>query len=262
VGICSIRLSGALDSWQRSPQQPRLPPSVGLGGWAWGWRGRLPPLLYAALLLLLFTLLAGSDGEEQGRGSNDASSLCVSRGLFSTEMLRRGVWWSSSLQSGGIPWGRQAVLLLKMTPSFNNNPLVGLASSPASFSSWSFCFLSAVAARELDADPFLLYSQMILRLSPRACGRLGVSPLRQEGRCYLLTCGQLHVPRLQRRECFLLRGGFFSEPVLSACLLLPVAGAVSLMAGRFSSTAAAKDLPLFAPSYSSGAETLSSRAPL
>jgi hypothetical protein len=65
--------------------------------------------------------MAGRGGKEQGRGS-DASGLCVLWGLFSTQMLWRGVWWSSSLESGGLPWGRQAVLLLKMATPFNNNP--------------------------------------------------------------------------------------------------------------------------------------------
>jgi hypothetical protein len=51
-------------------------------------------------------------------------------------------------------------------------------------------------------------------------------------------------------------------PVLFARLLLPVAGAVILTAGHFSSTMAAKDLPLFAPSYSWEAGTPSPRAPL
>jgi hypothetical protein len=37
------------------------------------------------------------------------------------------------LQSGELPWGRQAVLLLKMATSFNNNSSVGSASSSASF---------------------------------------------------------------------------------------------------------------------------------
>jgi hypothetical protein len=35
-------------------------------------------------------------------------------------MLRRGAWWSSSQQTVGLPWGRQAVLPLEMAPPFNN----------------------------------------------------------------------------------------------------------------------------------------------
>jgi hypothetical protein len=177
-------------------------------------------------------------------------------------MLRCGVWWLSSLQLGGLPWRRQSVSLLKKAPSFNNFwwtllPLLICIKLEFLLPLWL-----AVEAREWDADPFLLSSPRLRRWNLRVCGRPGVSSRRQEGWCYLLTCGRLHVPLLLRRECFLLWGGFFFVSVFSARLLLPVAGAVSLTAGRSSSTVAVKGSPLFALSYSLGVEIISSRAPL
>jgi hypothetical protein len=48
---------------------------------------------------------------------------------------------------------------------------------------------------------------------------------------------------LLRRTRLIRLGGFFFVPFFYACLLLPVAGVVSLMVGRFSSTALVKFLP-------------------
>jgi hypothetical protein len=45
----------------------------------------------------------------------------------------------------------------------------------------------AVVARDWEANQLQLASLRFRRLSPRACGRPGVSPRQQEGRCYLLT---------------------------------------------------------------------------
>lgn len=59
-------------------------------------------------------------------------------------------------------------------------------------------------------------------------------------------CCELHGGVLQRRvsaPAGIIRPclGFFSEPIFSACLLPPVAGAASLMAGGFASMALVKD---------------------
>jgi hypothetical protein len=48
---------------------------------------------------------------------------------------------------------------------------------------------------------------------------------------------------LLRHTRLLQLGGFFFVPFFYACLLLPVAGAMSLMVGHFSSTALVKFLP-------------------
>jgi hypothetical protein len=113
-------VGGALDPPRRHLQQAFRSPLAVLGGQAWGWRAWLPPLPCTALLLLLFPLLVGHGGEELGGGTWDASGFVVFRGFPSTQALRRCAWWSSSLQSGELPWGRQAALHLKMTSPFNN----------------------------------------------------------------------------------------------------------------------------------------------
>jgi hypothetical protein len=111
---------GALDPQRRPLQQPFRPLSADLGGRAWGGKAWLPPLPCTAMVLLLLPLLAGRGGKELREASSDASGFCVFQGFPSTQVLRRGAWWSSSQQTVGLPWGRQTVLPLEMAPPFNN----------------------------------------------------------------------------------------------------------------------------------------------
>jgi hypothetical protein len=75
-------VDGALDARRRPLHQAFRPPLAGLGGRAWGWRARLPPLPCVALVLLLFPLMADCGSEELGEGSSGAS------GFPSTQVLR------------------------------------------------------------------------------------------------------------------------------------------------------------------------------
>jgi hypothetical protein len=61
--------------------------------------------------------------------------------------------------------------------------------------------------------------------------------------------------------CFFLLGAAFLAPVFFVCLLLPVAGASSLTAGRFALTVAVKTPLSIAPSSSLGVWKISARAP-
>jgi hypothetical protein len=78
-GGCFDLDSGDPDPW--GLQQACLSPSLGRGGRAGAWTGRLPPLLSDGRLWFLLFLLAGRGGEEQEREGNFSSGLCFSRGF-------------------------------------------------------------------------------------------------------------------------------------------------------------------------------------
>jgi hypothetical protein len=85
-GGCFDLDSGDPNPWWRPLQQACLPPSLGRGGRAGAWLGRLPPLLSARLWFLLF-LLAGRGGEEQERESFFSGGLRFLRGFPSVVLF-------------------------------------------------------------------------------------------------------------------------------------------------------------------------------